>query len=218
MLRILAILLTLGSVGAAQAEDLVPLKIELPKPLFVGTPRPIKVSNLEPEQAANAKPLMVPAGTALLSLNRPVASSDTSPVIGELTCVTDGDKSGDEGSYVELGPGVQWVQIDLGAPARIAAIAVWHFHAQARVYHAVVVQASNDSQFKTGVTTLFNNDDTNADGLGKGADYAYVETYKGRVIDAKGATARYVRLYSNGNTSDELNHYTEVEVYGRPVN
>jgi hypothetical protein len=218
MLRTLALLLALSSVGAAQAEELVPLKIELPKPLFVGTPRPIKVSNLEPEQAANAGPLMVPAGTALLSLNKPVASSDTSPVIGELTCVTDGDKSGDEGSYVELGPGVQWVQIDLGGPARIAAVAVWHFHAQARVYHAVVVQASNDPQFKTGVTTLFNNDDTNSDGLGKGSDYAYVETYKGKVIDAKGVTARYVRLYSNGNTSDELNHYTEVEVYGKPVN
>ena len=218
MLRTLALLLALSSVGAAQAEELVPLKIELPKPLFVGTPRPIKVSNLEPEQAANAGPLMVPAGTALLSLNKPVASSDTSPVIGELTCVTDGDKSGDEGSYVELGPGVQWVQIDLGGPARIAAVAVWHFHAQARVYHAVVVQASNDPQFKTGVTTLFNNDDTNSDGLGKGTDYAYIETYKGKVIDAKGVTARYVRLYSNGNTSDELNHYTEVEVYGKPVN
>jgi len=66
MLRTLAILLALGSIGAAQAEELVPLKIELPKPLFVGTPRPIKVSNLEPEQAANAGPLMVPAATALL--------------------------------------------------------------------------------------------------------------------------------------------------------
>jgi hypothetical protein len=218
MLRILATVLTLGSLCAAQAEELVPLKIDLPKPLFVGTPRPIKVSNLEPDQAANPGPLMVPAGTALLSLNKPVSSSDSSPVIGELTCVTDGDKSGDEGSYVELGPGVQWVQIDLGAPARIAAVAIWHFHAQARVYHAVVVQASNDAQFKTGVTTLFNNDDTNSDGLGKGADYAYIETYKGKVIDAKGVTARFVRLYSNGNTSDELNHYTEVEVYGRPAN
>ena len=78
------------------------------------------------------------------------------------------------------------MQIDLGAPDRLAAVAVWHFHAEARVYHAVVVQASNDPAFKTGVTTLFNNDDTNADGLGKGTDYAYVETYKGRVIDAKG--------------------------------
>ena len=217
MLRTLAILLALGSIGAAQAEELVPLKIELPKPLFVGTPRPIKVANLEPDQAANAGPLMVPAGTALLSLNKPVTSSDSSPVIGELAGITDGDKSGDEGSYVELGPGVQWVQIDLGGPAKVAAVVIWHFHAQARVYHAVVVQASNDPLFKTGVTTLFNNDDTNSDGLGKGTDYAYIETYKGKVVDAKGVSARYVRLYSNGNTSDELNHYCEVEVYGQPA-
>jgi hypothetical protein len=218
MLRLLAALLTLASLGAARAEDLVPLKIELPKPLFVGTPRPIKVSNLEPQQAGNPAPLMVPVGTVLLSLNKPVTSSDMSPVIGDLTNVDDGDKSGDEGSYVELGPGLQWVQIDLGAAARLAAIAVWHFHSQARVYHAVVVQASSDPAFKTGVATLFNNDDTNSDGLGKGTDYAYIETYRGRVIDAKGVTARYVRLYSNGNTSDDLNHYTEVEVYGRTVN
>ena len=50
--------------------------------------------------------------------------------------------------------------------------------------------------------------------LGKGKDLAYVEVNHGRVVDAKGATARYVRLYSNGNTSDELNHYCEVEVFG----
>jgi hypothetical protein len=218
MLRLLTALIALASVCAVRAEEMVPLKLDLPKPLFVGTPRPIKVSNLEPVQVGTPPPFMVPAGTVLLSLNKPVTSSDSSPVIGELTCVTDGDKSGIEGSYVELGPGVQWVQVDLGAPARLAAIAVWHFHAEARVYHAVVVQLSNDPDFKAGVTTVFNNDDTNADGLGKGSDYAYVETYRGRVIDAKGVTARYVRLYSDGNTSDELNHYTEVEVYGRPVN
>jgi len=218
MTRLLAALIALVSLAAARADDMVPLKVELPKPLFVGTPRPIKVSNLEPVQAANRPALMVPAATALLSRNKPVTSSDSMPVIGELAYVTDGDKSGVEGTYVELGPGVQWVQIDLGAPARLAAVVVWHFHAEARVYHAVVVQLSSDPEFKAGVTTVFNNDDTNSDGLGKGSDYAYVETYKGRVIDAKGATARYVRLYSNGNTSDELNHYTEVEVYGRPVN
>jgi hypothetical protein len=219
MTRLLAALLILVSAAAARAADLVPLKLDLPKPLFVGTPRPITVSNLEPQQAAAERPpLLVPAGTVLLSRGKPVTSSDSMPVIGELTFVTDGDKSGVEGSYVELGPGVQWVQIDLGTPARLAAVAVWHFHAEARVYHAVAVQVSNDPDFKAGVTTLFNNDDTNSDGLGKGSDYAYVETYKGRVIDAKGAAARYVRLYSDGNTSDELNHYTEVEVYGQPVN
>jgi hypothetical protein len=37
------------------------------------------------------------------------------------------------------------------------------------------------------------------------------------LIEGKGATGRYVRLYSNGNTSDELNHYIEVEVFGQPA-
>jgi len=217
MSRLLATLLALAALGVAHAEDKVPLKLDLPKPLFVGTPRPIELSNLEPPQAGKRPPLMVPAGTKLLSLNKPVTSSDALPVIGDLTLVTDGDKSGTEGAFVELGPGVQWVQIDLGAASRLAAVVVWHFHAQARVYHGVIVQASNDPAFKTGVTTLFNNDDTNAAGLGKGTDYAYIETYQGRVIDAQGVTARYVRLYSNGNTATELNHYCEVEVYGEPA-
>ncbi len=210
--------LALAAVSAALAADLVPLKLELPKPLFVGTPRPIEVANLEPAAAASKRnELLVPAGTTLLSKGKPVTASDAFPVIGELDFVTDGDKTSIDGSVVEFGPGVQWVQIDLGAPAKLAAIAVWHFHSQARVYHAVVVQVSDDPEFKTGVVTLFNNDATNAAQLGKGTDYAYIETNQGRVIDAKGKTARYVRLYSNGNTSDELNHYCEVEVYGAPA-
>lgn len=210
--------LALAAVSAALAADLVPLKLELPKPLFVGTPRPIEVANLEPAAAASKRnELLVPAGTTLLSKGKPVTASDAFPVIGELDFVTDGDKTSIDGSVVEFGPGVQWVQIDLGAPAKLAAIAVWHFHSQARVYHAVVVQVSDDPEFKTGVVTLFNNDASNAAQLGKGTDYAYIETNQGRVIDAKGKTARYVRLYSNGNTSDELNHYCEVEVYGAPA-
>ena len=36
-------------------------------------------------------------------------------------------------------------------------------------------------------------------------------------VDAKGAVARYVRLYSKGSTADEQNHYVEVEVYGLPA-
>lgn len=210
--------LALAAVSAALAADLVPLKLELPKPLFVGTPRPIEVANLEPAAAASKRnELLVPAGTTLLSKGKPVTASDAFPVIGELDFVTDGDKTSIDGSVVEFGPGVQWVQIDLGAPAKLAAIAVWHFHSQARVYHAVVVQVSDDPEFKSGVVTLFNNDASNAAQLGKGTDYAYIETNQGRVIDAKGKTARYVRLYSNGNTSDELNHYCEVEVYGAPA-
>lgn len=203
--------------GSARAADEAPLKLDLPKPLFVGTPRPVQLANLEKPRSGRRPDLMVPAGTVNLSRDKTVTSSDSLPVVGELSLITDGDKSGADGSYVELGPGVQWVQIDLGAPAKLAAIVAWHFHSQARVYHAVVVQISDDPEFKKDVHTLFNNDDTNSDALGAGTDPAYIETFEGRLIEAKGATARYVRLYSNGNTSDELNHYVEVEVYGQPA-
>ncbi len=211
--RILAIAATaLALASAASAAD-VPLKVEYPKPLFAGTPRPVSVPNLEP--AGTKRPdIMVSPDVKLLSRGKKVTSSDSLPVIGELSFITDGDKSGIDGAYVELGPGVQWVQIDLGATAKIAAVALWHFHSQARVYHDVIIQISDDAEFKKGVTTIFNNDDDNSAKMGKGKDLSYVEVNHGRVIDAKNTSGRYVRLYSNGNTSDELNHYCEVEVFG----
>ncbi len=207
----------LALTGAAQAQDKVPLQLELPKPLFAGTPRPIQLPNLEKPRTGKRPDFMVPAGTVNLSKGKTVTSSDSLPVIGELSFLTDGDKSGTDGTYVELGPLVQWVQIDLGAPAKVAAVVAWHFHSQARVYHDVIVQVSNDKDFKTGVTTVFNNDDDNSAKQGKGTDLAYIESFEGRLFDGKGAVGRYVRLYSNGNTSDELNHYCEVEVHGTPA-
>jgi len=214
---LLALLLGIGAVSTAQAADEVPLKLELPRPLFVGTPRPLKIPNLEKPRVGRRPDLMVPVGTVNLSKGKPVTASDALPTIGELSFLTDGDKAGDDGTFVEFGPGVQWVQIDLQAQAKIAAIALWHFHSQARAYHAVIVQVSDDPEFKKGVHTLFNNDDENSAGLGKGSDPAYIETYEGRLIEGKGVTGRYVRCYSNGNTSDELNHYVEVEVHGQLV-
>ena len=214
--RLLPLILVSLTASALTAQDLVPLPLELPKPLFVGTPVPIKVPNLEKPSGAKRPAFLAPAGTVNLSKDKAVTASDTFPVIGDIPFVTDGDKDGSEGTFVEFGPGVQWVQVDLGAPATLRAIVCWHFHAQARVYHDVVVQASDDADFKTGVTTLFNNDHDNSAGLGAGKDMAYVETSEGRLIDAKGVRARYVRLYSNGNTTSELNHYVEVEVFGQP--
>jgi len=91
--------------AVAQADDKVPLKIELPKPLFVGTPVPIKVPNLEPELKGKRPEFLAPAGTVNLAGGKTVTSSDKEPVIGTLDLVTDGDKAGDEGSWVELAPG-----------------------------------------------------------------------------------------------------------------
>ena len=205
------------AVTTVLAQDKVPLKTDLPKPLFVGTPVPIKVPNLEPKTKGDHPDLLVPAGTVNLAKGKKVTSSDNNPVVGTLDLVTDGDKAGDEGSWVELGPGKQWVQIDLAKSANIYALLIWHFHAQARVYRDVVVQVSNDPTFKTGVTTIFNNDFKGELGGGAGKDLNYVETYQGKLIDAKGANGRYVRLYSNGNTTNKLNDYVEVEVWGKPA-
>ena len=200
----------------ALAEDKVPLKTDLPPPLFVGTPALIGVPNLE-TKTTKWPVFMVPAGTTNLALGKKVTSSDSDPVVGTLDLVTDGDKNGDEGSWVELGPGKQWVQIDLAKKADIYAVLIWHFHSQARVYRDVVVQVSDDPTFKSGVTTIFNNDLANETGLGVGKNMNYIETYQGKLIDAKDAKGRFVRLYSNGNTSNKLNHYIEVEVWGKPA-
>jgi len=37
----------------------------------------------------------------------------------------------------------------------------------------------------------------------------------GRPFPVNAIRARYVRFDSSGNTSDALNHYTEVEIYGK---
>jgi hypothetical protein len=49
-----------------------------------------------------------------------------------------------------------------------------------------------------------------------GKDKEYIEVAEGKLIDPKGAKGRYVRLSSSGNTTNDLNHYVEVEVYGLP--
>ena len=206
-----------SALSRSQDQSKEELKLQLPKPMFIGTPRNIKTANLEVVTGKPRGPFFVPKGTALVSLKKPVTSSDMQPVIGELSFVTDGEKSGEDGYFVELGPGKQWVQIDLKAEFNLNVILVWHYHSQARVYRDVVVQVSDDKDFIKDVTTIFNNDHDNTSGLGIGKDKEYIETNEGRLIDPKGVKARFIRLYSGGNTSNDMNHYVEVEVYGTPA-
>jgi len=199
------------------SKEKVLLKLELPKPMFVGTPKNIRSANLERITGKKRGPFYVPEGTKLLSFEKPVTASDMEPIIGEVEFVTDNEKSGEDGYFVEFGPGVQYVQIDLEETYALHALLLWHFHSQARVYRDVIIQISEDADFLTGVKTIFNNDHDNSSGLGIGKDKEYIEVNEGRLIDPKGNKARYLRFYSKGNTSNDMNHYVEVEVYGTAI-
>jgi len=211
-----ALTAVLGQPTAQGADEKENLKIEFPKAQFVGTPVPVGgIARLE-KPGKPVLTLPVPKGTALISKDKPVTSSETAPSIGDLTLVTDGDKDGADGSFVELGPGAHWVQIDLGAEYNLSAIAIWHYHKQARVYRDVIVEAASTPDMAK-ATVLYNNDDDNSSKKGAGKDFSYIETQHGRLIDGKGTKARYVRCWSNGNHVDDLNHYVEVEVWGLPA-
>ncbi len=202
---------------ATSAGELVPLPIVLPKPMFVGTPTNFEgVTDLEPPLGKARPPFLAPAGVTNLALGKPVKSSSGEPIMGQFAMITDGDKEATDKSLVELDPFLQKT-LDLGQVSEIYAVLVWHYHKQSRVYFDVVVQVADDADFITNVRTLFNNDKDNTSGLGVGTDRNYVETSEGKLIDAKGVKARYVRLYSKGNNANDQNHYLEVEVYGKPV-
>ena len=158
----------------------------------------------------------MPADVTNVAKGKTVTSSEKEPLVGDLTMITDGDTEQVEGNDVELGPGVQWVAIDLASPQEIYGILFWHYF-QPRVYYSVVVQTADDAAFTQNVQTWFNNDINDKAKQGAGKNLNYIESYEGKLVDAKGVKARFVRLYSAGNNANNLNHYVEVEVFGRPA-
>ena len=202
----------------APAGGLVPLDIKLPQPAFKGTPKDIQLSAyVEPLSDKPRPPMMVPPGLKNLAKDAKITSSDKNATADTLEKLKDGDKEASEQSIIYLRKGTQWVQMDFGNPQEIFAIVIWHAHNSAKVYHDVIVQVSDDPDFVSGVKTIFNNDQDNSSGLGVGTDREYFETNEGKLIDAKGVKARYIRFYSKGSTESALNEYTELEVYGRPA-
>ena len=207
-----------GNGGKTSPPDgRVALKISLPAPMFKGTPKPIKGEpNMGPARKGKRPPFLAPKGTVNLARGKPVTSSDPEPIIGELKFATDGEKAGGDGYFVELAPGKQWLKIDLQQQATIYAITMWHYHQQGRAYRDVVIQVGKDEDF-IDYKTVFNNDHDNSSGQGKGKDKVYVEDYQGKLVDCKGVQGRYIRLWSKENTTDESNHYIEVQVFGIAV-
>jgi hypothetical protein len=200
----------------AKTNALEPLALQLPGPTMKGTPSALPAGpRIEPLSDKPPAPFMVPKGVTNLAAGKPVTSSAT-PFNGQLSQITDGKKEASDEDAVEFKKGTQWVQVDLGRSFPIYAIAIWHDHRYLQIMHDVIVQVSNDPEFKTAVTTLFNNDADNSSGQGIGLDREYFETNQGRVIAGNGVPARYVRGYTRGGTLSALNCWEELEVYGLP--
>jgi hypothetical protein len=198
-----------------QNANLIEAKFDLPAFTRLGTPKVIRDTTAPVWK--KRQPVYLPKGARVVSRGKTVTSSDDFPIIGTLSMITDGAKAGSEGNWVELGPGPQWVQIDLGKATTMYGVLLWHYFGESRVYRDVIVQASNDADFVTGVTTLYNNDGDNSSGLGIGQQREFYEDLSGQWIAFnKPQKARYLRLYSRGNTSDPQNQYIEAEVWGDP--
>lgn len=196
--------------------DLEKLPLELPNPAFAGTPKDLPKGRILKSTGKPRAEFMAPKGLTNVAKKKPVTSSDKNPIIGDLALVTDDDKEALDGRWVELAPGKQWVQIDLQEEQNIFVVMLWHHHIEARVYHDIVVQVSNDPEMKKDVTTVFSNDYDNSLGMGVGDGYEYFENFEGFLIPVKGGVkGRYLRCWSNGSTSDDQNHYTEVEAWGK---
>ncbi len=203
------------------AEEMKPINIELPEPfwgcsLFYGAIPP----NFEPRNYNKRPAFLAPKSAAIISRGKPVTAS-AAPTVGKLSHIVDGDKEYKElteNNVVQLPKGKQWVQIDLEQSSVLFAVVIWHFHGgDNRIYFDFVVQVANDPEFKSDVTTLYNNDYANSLGLGAGGDKTYIDDHKGRLIDAKGTEGRYLRIYGNGNSRNEFTHFVEVEVWGKKI-
>ncbi len=213
--------LAAGGVFQAAADDLVPLPIVLPPPAMKGTPQAMPTNTTALPLDDKPRPaFLAPKGAANVALGKPVTASDPNLISGELKQLTDGKKQAYEENVITLRRGLRWVQIDLQAEYNLYAILLWHDFTTPIVCRDIVVQVSDDPEFINGVTTLFNNDQKNNAGLGIGTDREYFEnslTGAGKLIDAKGTKARYVRCYSKGSTDSALNTYIEIEAWGLPA-
>ncbi len=198
---------------ADEANGKEALVLQLPAPTLKGTPEELPGgANIEVNTDKPRPAILVPKDVRNVAAGKTVTSS-VKPFTGETGQITDGKKEAYDYDTVEMKKGPQWVQVDLGESFAIHAIALWHDHRYIQVMHDVIVQVSDDPEFKSGVTTLFNNDMDNSSGLGVGTDREYFERHWGRVIPGKGVKARYVRGYTKGSNLSALNCWQEIEVY-----
>lgn len=152
--------------------------------------------------------VFVPINPSNLAFEKPVNGSEA---ITNASFIN--DRSTNTDNYAYLGTGTQWITLDLLQGCSIDSIQLWHYYGDIRRYHDVIIQVSSSADFSSSVTTVFNNDADNSAGQGAGTDTEYTETAAGKAIPFPAVNARYIRLFSSGNTVNGYNHYVEIEAY-----
>lgn len=146
-----------------------------------------------------------------------------------MSMAVDGIKNDTDNNYGEFGsdgkPGKSaYMQVDLGRECEITDIHMWRYWKDSRKYNNTLVVTSVDDMFSIDDeddVVVFNADEANECGYGKGEEKDYAESAKGKNFDVTpGTRARYVRVYMNGSDQGNTNHVVELEVMGRnlPVN
>ncbi|CAN7769320.1 DUF1565 domain-containing protein [Paenibacillus sp. LjRoot153] len=145
--------------------------------------------------------------------NLALGKTFTGNSIGTEWFITDGI-SNNTSQWGSVSTGDRSIKVDLGASYDLTSVKIWHY-TDGRMYHDVIVQMSNDVNFASGVTTVFNNDVDGSAGQGIGTDAEYPETIGGKTFTFSPINTRYVRLWTNGSTGNDYGHYMEVEIWGK---
>ena len=114
----------------------------------------------------------------------------------------------------------RYVQVDLGDEYELNKIHLTRYYDDGRTYGPTVIELSKDENFKE-KTQVFNSDkDGTVHNLGKGKDDLYTETAEGKEVTFEKTTARYIRVYVNGqaNKKSSSDHIVELEAYGVKTN
>ena len=192
-----------------------------------------------------APTLKLPSGSTNLAFRRPITTNFPAPIVGRLDMITDGNKGvvtypdgrlryiDADNCYVEFSPsipsvageestelGPRFVQFDFQESTCFDAIWIWAGYREHGydVVRKLVVQISQDPNFATNTTTVFNCDTDNSLGFGLGQDRPFASSRFGKLIPIKATLGRFVRIWCNGSVMIPWEtRLVEIEIYGRPV-
>ena len=134
-----------------------------------------------------------------VALNKTVTASAS---VSNLTLVTDGSTA--SSPYADCGPGLVYVQIDLGAIYFLDTISVWHYWADSRTYSSTKTQISENG---TDWTDVFNSATAGT----------YAESSGGKVNIFTAKNTRYIRDYVNGSSANAYNHWVEIQAFEKTL-